>query len=92
MKRKVRAVILGAILHGSAHAAVPGSPVELSLDKGQGKPSVIQGKPSSGKKNKTAHRKKAKLAKKPVAQQQEGAMANPVDSTEQTVQLRGLRG
>jgi hypothetical protein len=90
MKRKVRAAILGAILHSSAHAAVPGSPVEPSLDNGQGKLSVIQSKPSSGKKDKTARKKKVKPAEKPVAQQQDGA--NPADANEQTVQLRGLRG
>jgi len=94
MKRTVRLAILGAMLQGSAHAGEPNASAKPSLDKGQGKSTVVKQEAVPGKKNKIA-RKKAKSAEPVDVVKTEPAASpveKPAETTEQTVQLKGVRG
>ncbi len=84
MKRAVRVAMLGMLLQGSAHAAEPGAAAEPSLNKG----SVVQSAPQAKKKNKAGAFKVGPKAKK----KQDSMMESPAESTDQSVQLRGVRG
>jgi hypothetical protein len=100
MKRTVRVAILGAMLHGSAHAAEPNASIKPALDKGQAK-GVVQPAVVSSKKNKVA-RKKAQAVEPVETVKNESpavpATTTPVQSekpaatTEQSIQLKGVRG
>ncbi len=96
MKRKVRLAILGAMLHGSAHAAEPGATAEPSLSKGQ----VTHPASSAEKKTRAVRIKKSKpkaridseKAKPQETVKQEVVTETPPEAIEQSVQLRGVRG
>jgi hypothetical protein len=87
MKRVARLAILGMLLQGSAHAAEPVAVAKPSLNKD----SVVQSAPKVTKKAK--HSGKAGAAKvDPKARKQDSMMESPAESTDQSVQLRGVRG
>ncbi len=96
MKIAVGLVLLGATLAGSAHAAAGGAPAAPSLSKDIS----VQSAPSSTKKNKSVHGKKTKPSDKVGAmkvgqkatQKPDSMTETPSESSEQSVQLRGVRG
>jgi hypothetical protein len=95
MKRVARLAILGMVLQGSAHAAEPGAAAEPLLNKG----SVVHSAPQVTKKNKSLLTKKAKHSGKvgaakvdPKVKKQGSMTESPAESTDQSVQLRGVRG
>ena len=96
MKRFVLVVLLGGMLLSSAYAAeqsaalVTGAPQQ---NKVQDKVTAVSQESPTAKK--IVVRKKVKkpvAAETPDVQKQDSMIANPVDSTEQSVQLRGVRG
>jgi hypothetical protein len=96
MKRTVRLAILGTMLHGSAHAAEPGSTAEPLL----GKERVSHSAPSAEKNTRAVRGKKAKPKIKIAAEKidpqakvkQDSVTETPPGSIEQSIQLRGVRG
>ena len=87
MKHVARLAILGMLLQGSAHAAEPVVVAKPPLNKG----TVVQSTPKVTKKAK--HSSKAGTAKvDPKAKKQDSMMESPAESTDQSVQLRGVRG
>jgi hypothetical protein len=93
MKRTVRVAILGVMLQGSAHAGEPNAAVKPAVDKGQGKSGIAQPAVVSSKKNKVARKKvqaaEAVKSESPAAQ---AATEKPATTTEQSIQLKGVRG
>lgn len=96
MKRAVRVVaILGAMLQGGAHAAEQSATVEPSLEKAQKKVAIAQQAPSLGKKAKSVQSKtkSSKGSADAVANERhEGVAETLSDTTEQSIQLKGVRG
>jgi len=95
MKRRVRAAILGAMLHGGAHAAEQGA--TAAPGEGQKQPAAVKQQISAGKKAK-AERKNINqplnaVTEQPKAEVKQGSLTEtPPEATEQSVQLRGVRG
>ncbi|OIR15733.1 hypothetical protein GALL_32340 [mine drainage metagenome] len=96
MKRKVGLVMLGAMLHGNAHAAEPNATADPSLNK----ESVTRTVPSTDRKSKSVRGKKAKPrtnassdnADPKANVKQDAVTETPPGSIQQSVQLRGVRG
>jgi len=95
MKRTVRLAILGAMLHGSAHADEQSETAKPALDKAQKNVTVVQQKTVASKKAKTTRGKKmsAKVKPDPILKQNQDATTETApDSIEQSVHLKGVRG
>ncbi len=96
MKRKAKVAILGMLLQGGAHAAAQSAPAAApTLDKAPTQAELVQQAVVSGKKSKTARNKKAAPQPekgKPEPAKQDAATETPAESSEQGVQLRGVRG
>lgn len=97
MKIALRAAIVGVMLHGGAHAAMQGAPVEPSSGNGAKALAVVQNEPAPDKRDNPARGREIEPAAKPPAakgkdSQPEGAIERPADASQQTVELKGLRG
>ncbi len=97
MKRRVRAAILGAMLHGGAHAAEQVATSAPSPDEGQKQPVAVKQQVSPNKKAK-GERKNANQSLSAVRDQSKAEVKQgsptetPPEATEQSLQLRGVRG
>jgi hypothetical protein len=98
MNFAMRVMLLGGMLLSGAYAAeqdIASGIVSPQQGKVQDKvaTTVRQGT-ASGKTARMAHKKTKKpvAAEKPEVPKQDSMIVNPVDSTEQSVQLRGVRG
>jgi hypothetical protein len=104
MKRTVKAVLLGALLQGSAHAGEQNVNAKPAPDKGQDRVTAMQQEVLTGQKPKALRGKKpgvkaksSKLAKdaRAAKAKQDGATEAPaeqVEQVEESVQLKGVRG
>jgi hypothetical protein len=104
MKRAAKTVLIGALSLGSAHAAQHDAAAGVTgpqAGKGLDKVAAVQSAQAAGKTSRgTQGRKSNRAAKRddegktdPVAKdKQDGATEDQSDSTEQSVQLKGVRG
>lgn len=95
MKIAAVGMLLGAMLAGSAQAAESGVPAAPLLSN-----ESVQAAPSPTKKSKSLQSRKAKSSGKAGAtkagpkakQKQDSVTETPAESTDQSVQLKGVRG
>ncbi len=104
MKRAAKTVLIGALSLGSAHAAQPDAASDATgpqAGKGLDKVAAVQSAQAAGKASRAAQGRKSNRAARrdnegktdPVAKdKQDGETEDPSDSTEQSVQLKGVRG
>jgi hypothetical protein len=104
MKRAAKTVLIGALSLGSAHAAQHDADSGVTgpqAGKGLNKVAAVQSAQAAGKTSRAAQGRKSNRAAKrdnegktdPVAKDnQDGATENASDTTEQSVQLKGVRG
>jgi len=96
MNLAVRMMLLGSLLLGSAQAAEQDTAAGTALSQGEDKVAAVRQEPSAGREAKKVHKRARPGAGagevKADTQKQERMIANPADTTEQTVQLRGVRG
>lgn len=94
-----RMMLLGCMALGSAYAAGQGvaSSTALPQSQGQEKVAAIQQEQSVGVKSKTVHKKVnkpigAEKVEPKATGKQDNATETPFESSDQSVQLRGVRG
>ncbi len=104
MKRAAKTVLIGVLSLGSAHAAQHDAESGVTgpqAGKGLNKVAAVQSAQAAGKTSRAVQGRKSNRAAKrdneakadPVAKDnQDGATENPSNSTEQSVQLKGVRG
>lgn len=104
MKRAAKTVLIGVLSLGSAHAAQgDAASGEIGPQSGKrlDKVAAVQPGQTAGKTSRSAQGRKSNRAGRrgnagktePVAKEkQDGVTENPPDSTEQPVQLKGVRG
>jgi len=104
MKRAAKTVLIGVLSLGSAHAAQHDAAAGVTgpqAGKGLNKVAAVQSAQAAGKTSRATQGRKSNRADKrdnegktdPVAKdKQDGATENSSHSTEQSVQLKGVRG
>jgi hypothetical protein len=104
MKRAAKTVLIGALSLGSAHAAQPDAAAGVTGQqggKGLHKVAAVQSAQAAGKtspvlqgrkSNRTARRDNEAKADPVAKEKPDDATETPSDSTEQSVQLKGVRG